>query len=167
MAPFSHGLLRIPEPFDHPDFLRAEARWFPRTCARRRAPLLIVSRNGNVSSLGDLLMLNGRDRWPLPLTERKRRLASIMPAASGRVLFVDSITEGGRELFQEACRRDLEGIVAKWAQGTYQTDTRRTSWLKIKNAAYSQLKTGTTSLTRVAIGRGERSRSPRPWRCSD
>ena len=39
----------------------------------------------------------------------------------------------GRHLFLEACERDLEGIVGKWAYATYQTDTRRTSWLKIKN----------------------------------
>ena len=35
--------------------------------------------------------------------------------------------------------RDLEGIVAKWAHGTYQRDRRRTSGLKIKNPEYSQI----------------------------
>ena len=49
------------------------------------------------------------------------------------VLFLDCIAERGRDLFRVACERDLEGIVAKWARGTYQTDTSRTSWLKIKN----------------------------------
>lgn len=34
---------------------------------------------------------------------------------------------------------DLEGIVAKWAHGTYQTDGRCTSWIKIKNPTYSQM----------------------------
>ena len=29
--------------------------------------------------------------------------------------------------------------MAKWAHGTYQTDGRSTSWLKIKNAQYSQV----------------------------
>ena len=43
-----------------------------------------------------------------------------MPAASGRVLFLDSIAGRGRDLFREACERDLEGIVAKWAQGAPQ-----------------------------------------------
>jgi ATP-dependent DNA ligase len=62
-----------------------------------------------------------------------------MPVAEGRVLFFDSIAEQGRDPFREACERDLEGIVAKWTHGTYQTDTRRTSWLKIKNAEYSQM----------------------------
>jgi hypothetical protein len=38
-----------------------------------------------------------------------------------------------------ACDLDLEGIVAKWAHGSYQTDSRGTSWLKIKNPDYSQM----------------------------
>jgi hypothetical protein len=38
------------------------------------------------------------------------------------------------------CRRDLEGIVAKWKQGTYlDGSTLRTSWLKIKNPNYTQI----------------------------
>jgi hypothetical protein len=41
--------------------------------------------------------------------------------------------------------RDLEGIVAKWAHGTYQTDGRSTSWLKIKNPEYTQIQ-GRTEL---------------------
>lgn len=45
----------------------------------------------------------------------------------------------GAILFRLACERDLEGIVAKWAHGTYQTDGCSTSWLKIKNAHYSQM----------------------------
>ena len=36
--------------------------------------------------------------------------------------------------------RDLEGIVAKWANGTYRTDGRATSWLKIKNRYYTQIR---------------------------
>jgi len=87
----------------------------------------------------DLLMLNGRDLRSMPLTERKRRLATIMPKVECRVLFLDSLAERGRDLFRVACERDLEGIVGKWARGTYQTDARRTSWLKIKNPEYSQM----------------------------
>lgn len=39
-----------------------------------------------------------------------------------------------------ACERDLEGIVGKWARGTYRTDGRATSWLKIKNRDYTQMR---------------------------
>jgi len=87
----------------------------------------------------DLLMLNGRDLRDLPLIERKRRLAAIMPKVECRVRFLDSIAERGRDLFREARERDLEGIVGKWVRGMYQADSTRTSWLKIKNPEYSQM----------------------------
>jgi ATP-dependent DNA ligase len=64
----------------------------------------------------------------------------------------------GTRLYDLACERDLEGIVAKWARGTYQCDGRGTSWLKIKNPEYSQMK-GRNEL--FAVERSER-RQPRP-----
>jgi hypothetical protein len=33
----------------------------------------------------------------------------------------------------------LEGVVGKWSRGTYQTDARSTSWLKVKNPGYEAL----------------------------
>lgn len=199
-------LLRIPEPFDHPDFLfepkldgfRALAHIEGHRCT-------LVSRNGNTFKSWpqlceelahavrcrsavldgeicclepdgrthfnkllfrrewphfyafDVLMLNGRDLRLLPLIERKARLARIMPAVECRVLILDSIAERGCDLFRVACERDLEGIVAKWSRGTYQSGA-GTSWLKIKNPHYSQI-----------VGRAElferptsRARGPRP-----
>jgi bifunctional non-homologous end joining protein LigD len=88
----------------------------------------------------DLLSIDGKDVRGLPLLERKRRLRAIMPKVESRLLYVDHIAERGRDLFRAACDRDIEGIVAKWAHGTYQTDSRRTSWLKIKNAEYTQMR---------------------------
>jgi ATP-dependent DNA ligase len=40
------------------------------------------------------------------------------------------------ELFRAICDLDMEGIVAKQAAGLYTLG--RTSWVKIKNRAYSQ-----------------------------
>jgi ATP-dependent DNA ligase len=37
-------------------------------------------------------------------------------------------------------RAGLEGIVAKWGPGTYRIDGRATSWLKIKNPGYTQMR---------------------------
>jgi ATP-dependent DNA ligase len=62
-----------------------------------------------------------------------------MPRVESRLLVLDAIHARGERLFELACERDLEGIVAKWANGTYQCDGRGTSWLKIKNPAYSQI----------------------------
>jgi len=86
----------------------------------------------------DLLFLNGRDLRNLPLVERKARLRKIIPPQPSRVLLCDHIEECGEELFAAACARDLEGIVAKWKQGKYVSGP-ETSWVKIKNPAYSQL----------------------------
>ena len=54
------------------------------------------------------------------------------------ILYVDHIEQHGERLFRVACREDLEGIVAKWKDGQYDP-TRPTSWIKIKNAAYTQI----------------------------
>ncbi len=75
----------------------------------------------------DTLSLEGEDLTPLPLLERKRLLASAVPKIETRLLCLDHIQARGRDLYRVACDRDLEGIVAKWARGTYQTDGGATS----------------------------------------
>ena len=85
----------------------------------------------------DLLYLNGVDLREQPLLERKTKLREIMPETPSRLLYLDHIEEQGVELFQIGCERDLEGIVAKPKQSPYPTG-RGSSWIKIKNAGYSQ-----------------------------
>jgi bifunctional non-homologous end joining protein LigD len=87
----------------------------------------------------DLLRVDGRDLRGLPLLERKRELLGNMPKIDCRVLYLDHIAERGCDLFRAACERDIEGIVGKWARGTYQTDGRSTSWLKVRTPRYSQI----------------------------
>jgi bifunctional non-homologous end joining protein LigD len=86
----------------------------------------------------DLLYLNGRDLRKRPLAERKARLRSIIPPQPSRILLCDCIEADGNGLFAVACQRDLEGIVAKWKHGKYVSGP-ETSWVKIKNRAYSQI----------------------------
>ena len=112
---------------------------------RRRAPFYCAF---------DLLMLDGEDLRGLPLLERKRRLLGIMPRVETRVRYVDHVHETGIRFFELACERDLEGVVGKFARGTYQSDGTATSWVKFKHATYSQ-----------AEGRAElfeQRRSPEP-----
>jgi bifunctional non-homologous end joining protein LigD len=87
----------------------------------------------------DLFALEREDLRALPLLERKRRLRRIMPRVESRLQFMDHIEERGIDLFRVACDRDLEGIVGKWKGGSYSTDGRSTSWVKIKNPVYSQM----------------------------
>ena len=112
----------------------------------------LVSRNGHIFKkllfrrewphfyAFDVLSLGGEDLTGVPLLERKARLLRILPRIETRLLYLDHIEHRVRDLFRVACERDLEGIVARWAHGPYQTDGRRTSWVKIKNATYSQIK---------------------------
>ena len=87
----------------------------------------------------DVLSIEGEDMTGLPLLERKRRLLRIMPFLECRLLYLDHIEQRGCDLFRVACERDLEGIVGKWAHGTYRTDGRATSWTKIENPQYTQM----------------------------
>jgi bifunctional non-homologous end joining protein LigD len=182
-------LLRLPEPFDHADFLfEPKLDGFRALAHIRGHHCALVSRNGHpfkqwphlaeelahavrtydavldgeICCLNpdgrtnfkqllfrqewpyfyafDVLSLDGEDLTARPLLERKRRLRQVMPIVESRVLFLDHIERRGRDLFRVACDRDLEGIVAKWAKGTYRTDGRATSWLKIKNPDYTQMR---------------------------
>jgi ATP-dependent DNA ligase len=61
-----------------------------------------------------------------------------MPRYDSRLRYVDHLRRRSRELFALACAHDTEGIVGKWAKGPYQVDGSTTSWLKVKNPAYTQ-----------------------------
>jgi bifunctional non-homologous end joining protein LigD len=74
---------------------------------------LIRGRGYLAYAVFDLLWLNGRDLRQLPLTKRKRRLDRLIPVTTGTLVKVPCFEEHGRELFEAACRLDLEGIVAK------------------------------------------------------
>ncbi|HEY6004966.1 MAG TPA: DNA ligase D [Anaeromyxobacter sp.] len=78
----------------------------------------------------DLLALGGLDLRPLPLAERKRLLATVVPRL-GPVRFADHVEERGEDLWREVEARGLEGIVAKRADSPYRSGTRSPTWLKI------------------------------------
>jgi ATP-dependent DNA ligase len=56
------------------------------------------------------------------------------------VLSLDHIHERGSDLFRAECELGLEGIVGKRAHGTYRTDGRATSWVKLKHPGYTQIR---------------------------
>ncbi|MGQ0811768.1 MAG: DNA ligase D [Nitrospiraceae bacterium] len=84
--------------------------------------------------LFDLPYLNGHDLSRVPLHRRKLVLSEILRAAgsAGRLRFSDHLVgQEGDELYRLACRRGLEGIIAKRADSVY-VPVRTKSWLKIK-----------------------------------
>jgi bifunctional non-homologous end joining protein LigD len=86
----------------------------------------------------DILQLNGKDLRSMPLYARKQRLKRLIPRQPSALLYVDHIDQHGERLFLLACREDLEGIVAKLRNGTYDCQ-HATSWIKIKNPGYTQI----------------------------
>jgi bifunctional non-homologous end joining protein LigD len=99
---------------------------------------LLFRRCTPVFAAFDLLGLDGTDLRALPLVERKRRLRAIAPRRSTAMLYVQHVQAHDIALFNQICDHDLEGIVGKWACGTYICDGSSTSWIKVKNPRYSQ-----------------------------
>lgn len=48
-------------------------------------------------------------------------------------MFVDHIEQHGRFVFEQACKLDLEGIVAKPKRALCRADVKTSPWIKIKN----------------------------------
>jgi bifunctional non-homologous end joining protein LigD len=82
--------------------------------------------------LFDLLRLEGRDVRDLPLRERKALLRGSFDFGGGRVRYSRHRNEHGKKLFREACRRGLEGLVAKRSDSPYRSAARSRDWLKLK-----------------------------------
>ena len=101
--------------------------------ARRRVPVFLY--------VFDLPRHDGEDLRPLPLRERKARLRRALEF-SGPIRFNPHRKgEHGEELYHEACRKGLEGVIAKRADSPY-TGKRSRDWLKLKCHAEQELVIG-------------------------
>src|SRR4051794_40863772 len=78
----------------------------------------------------DLLWLDGRDVRPLPLRERKALLRDAL-TFDGPIRLNPYRNEAGEAMFEEACRKGWEGVIAKRADSPY-TERRSREWLKFK-----------------------------------
>jgi bifunctional non-homologous end joining protein LigD len=90
--------------------------------------------------LFDVLRLDGEDVRELPLRRRKARLREAL-SFQGPVRLNPHRNERGEELFAEACRKGLEGIIAKRADSPYRA-TRSSDWRKLKCHAEQELVIG-------------------------
>ena len=79
----------------------------------------------------DLLFLNGRDLRNQPLVQRKETLRQVLNG-SEIVRYVEHVDGSGKEFFELARERGLEGIVAKKKSAAYLEGKRVDHWLKIK-----------------------------------
>jgi bifunctional non-homologous end joining protein LigD len=78
----------------------------------------------------DLLYADGTDLRSTPLEERKALLERLI-TDDDLVLYSKHIVGRGKELFESACKKDLEGIIGKKRDSTYQ-ERRSRDWVKIK-----------------------------------
>lgn len=82
----------------------------------------------------DLLHRDGQDVRPLPLTERRRRLASLISRSDIPCLHLVEAFDDGAKLLASAERMQLEGIVSKRRAAPYHSGEFR-DWRKVKTAA--------------------------------
>ncbi len=86
----------------------------------------------------DVLHVDGVDLRDLPLMDRKAKLRKLVPRTTSSVLYLDHINGKGVELFEQCCKLDLEGVVAKPKQSPYRELDGKPLWVKVKNPGYSQ-----------------------------
>ena len=80
----------------------------------------------------DCLRYKGKDITDLPLLERKKIAAQVLPQ-SNVLKYSDHVAADGEAFFEHAVKLGLEGIIAKRADSNYAVGRRTYDWLKIKN----------------------------------
>ncbi len=100
---------------------------------------LSAGRNDRLVFYGfDLLYLDGYDLRGVPLAERKKALAALLPKEAGFLRFSEHFDTDGDVLKKHACRVGFEGIVSKRADAPYRSG-RTQDWLKSKCADRQEL----------------------------
>jgi bifunctional non-homologous end joining protein LigD len=99
---------------------------------KERVPVLLY--------LFDMMRHEGTDLRDSPLRERKSRLRRAL-RFEDPIRFTVHRNESGEQLFHEACRKGLEGVIAKRADSPYRA-TRSRDWLKLKCHAEQELVIG-------------------------
>jgi ATP-dependent DNA ligase len=84
----------------------------------------------------DILALEGEDLRKLPLHLRKTNLARLL-ARRPEGIFVSDFEQGeiGPDLFRQACKFGLAGLVSKRRESVYRGG-RSTNWIKVKNRSH-------------------------------
>jgi DNA ligase D-like protein (predicted ligase) len=101
--------------------------------ARERVPVFLYC--------FDLPLHEGEDLRPRPLRERKARLRRGLEFSAPIRFNPHRNGEHGEELYREACRKGLEGVIAKRADSPY-VGGRSRDWLKLKCHAEQELVIG-------------------------
>jgi DNA ligase 1 len=87
----------------------------------------------------DVLYHKGEKVTHLPLYKRKEILNGIIPVNTPILSKVMSIESNGTALFKLIKEKNLEGIVLKKKESTYEIGKRSNSWLKVINYQYANV----------------------------
>jgi len=98
----------------------------------------LTKNNRIVYYVFDILYADGRTLFDVPLVERRKILFERL-VQTDVVKAVRDLGSDGIKAFQACVENDLEGIVAKRVDGTYQPGVRTNDWLKIKSFKSSEL----------------------------
>jgi bifunctional non-homologous end joining protein LigD len=108
----------------------------------------------------DILHLEGHDTRRLPQRTRKKLLRRALDF-HGPARFLSHRNRDGEKLYVDACRRGLEGLIAKRGESRY-SSTRSADWLKLKCSHEQELgyagKVGTGFDQHTLTDLGERMR---------
>ncbi|MCH5717230.1 ATP-dependent DNA ligase [Niabella hibiscisoli] len=80
----------------------------------------------------DLLYLNGHETTALPNIQRKELLKEAL-IENDFIKYCDHVEKNGIDFFEAAKDNNLEGMIAKRADSTYNEGRRTAEWLKIKH----------------------------------
>jgi hypothetical protein len=111
----------------------SKGRWPLDAAGRSCFDDLFYPRGTPIFCAFDVMRLDDEDLTERSLFARKALLRGLVPRTSMSMLYVDHILQHGAALFEQACARDLEGIVAKWGTAPYRLVDGESSWVKIKN----------------------------------
>jgi bifunctional non-homologous end joining protein LigD len=89
----------------------------------------------------DVIHLMGHDATRLPVRARKSLLRDALDFG-GALRFVTHRNRDGEGLYEKACARGLEGLIAKRADSTYSKGGRSADWLKFKCSFEQELVIG-------------------------
>jgi bifunctional non-homologous end joining protein LigD len=93
---------------------------------------LLDSKSGQLTYyVFDILSLNGKNLYDLPLLERKQILKRILPK-NKLIKYSDHVSEHGIKFFKAAQKLNVEGIIAKDVNSPYRPGKRTQEWQKIK-----------------------------------
>jgi bifunctional non-homologous end joining protein LigD len=97
-------------------------------------PRATVGGHRDILFVFDVLRIGDEDLRPLPLVQRRMRLAQIMGNNDPhhRIRTIDFSIGNGETLFANAVAKQQEGLVIKRADSRYQSGQRSADWVKLK-----------------------------------